>query len=73
MKSTMSIAEAAALLNVSEEHLRALISKGTLSTTADGSALLRDEVVALRATRDEQREAALSEMVALGEENDLPY
>jgi hypothetical protein len=70
MKPAMSIAEAATLLNVSEEHLRA---KGTLNTTADGSALLRDDVVSYRAARNEQREVALDEIVALGEEHDLPY
>jgi excisionase family DNA binding protein len=73
MKPAMSIAEAATLLNVSEEHLRALVAKGTLNTTADGSALLRDDVVSYRAARNEQREVALDEIVALGEEHDLPY
>lgn len=73
MKSTISIADAATLLNVSEEHLRALVSKGTLTTTADGSALLREDVYSYRAARTEQREVALGEMVALGEEQDLPY
>lgn len=73
MKPTMSIAEAAALLNVSEEHLLDLVSRGTLSTMDDKSALLRNEVVAYQAVRNEQREAALGDMVALAEEHDLPY
>ena len=73
MKSTMSIADATILLNVSEEHLRALVAKGTLTTTADGSALLRDDVVSYQAARNEQREVALDEMVALSEGHDLPY
>ena len=73
MKPAISIAEAATLLNVSEEHLDTLISKGAFSTTAGGIELPRDEVLAYRAARNEQREGALDEMVALAEEHDLPY
>lgn len=69
MKSTMSIAETATVLNVSEEFVRDLVSKGVLPMRPDDTINHKD-VIAHSAARTDQRETALTEIVALGESED---
>jgi excisionase family DNA binding protein len=73
MKQELSISEAANVLNVTEGLVHELISQGALFTTSAGDAIPRDEVTAYLASRSEVREAALDQMVALGDEEGLPY
>ena len=68
---TITIEEAAELLNVSETVVERLISVGTLSLRQ--GKLSRAHVSKYRATRNRERESALQEMVTLGEDHDLPY
>lgn len=73
MGQALSISEVAARLNLPEDSFHELISEGALSTTSDGGAIPRYEVMAYRALRSRARDAALNQMVSLGEEKDLPY
>lgn len=68
---TITIEEAAELLNVSETVVESLISVGTLSLRQ--GKLSRVHVSKYKETRSRERESALQEMVTLGEENDLLY
>lgn len=67
----LTIQQAAGLLNVTEAFVNELVSNGTLPL--DGEGLRRSTVLSYRDTRDRERESSLQEMVALGEEHDLPY
>lgn len=69
---SVTIEEAAELLNVSQSHVQGLVSQGIFTLHA-GDQLRREDVMRFRHTRNQERESALDEMVALGEEHELPY
>jgi hypothetical protein len=65
---TITLGEAAKLLNVSEIFVKNLVSDGTLSLR--NGKLSRAQVLDHRRVRNRERESALQEILSLGEEHD---
>lgn len=65
----LSVQEAAALLNVSDEYVTGLLDAGELTAVAGGY-LLEEAVEAYRAADDVRRRRAIDDLAVLGQEQE---